>query len=241
MRVLPLAEVGRLAQAAPAPRDALRALSAPGTRIIAEIKQASPSRGVLRADLDATAYAREVTAAGAAAISVLTDSRFFQGSFDRLASVREAVNLPLLCKDFILTEYQIRRARAVGADLVLLIVAALEPSLLAALLVCARSYGMEVLVEVHDEAEVDVALEAGARIVGVNNRDLRTFETRLETSERLAPRMPDGIIRVSESGLRTRADIERLEEAGYRAFLIGESLVTAPSAGALLRELMGAP
>lgn len=241
MAVMPEGEIARLARAASRARDAVATLSRKGggSRIIAEVKKASPSKGVLRANLDPVAYAREVEAAGAAAISVLTDERFFQGSFDRLATVRHTVHVPVLCKDFVVTSWQVKRARAVGADLVLLIVAALERGLLGDLLGTVRSLGMEALVEVHDAEELAVALEVGARIVGVNNRSLQSFEVSLETSERLAPLFPPGVVRVSESGITSRADILRLEACGYDAFLVGEALVTAPSAGALLRTLAG--
>lgn len=241
--VMPEAEIGRLARAAAKPRDALAALSRPreGSRIIAEVKLASPSKGIIRADLDPIAYAHEVEAAGCAAISVLTDERFFRGSFDRLTAVRARVAVPVLCKDFILTTWQIKRARAVGADFVLLIVAALEPPLLADLLGCARAHGMEALVEVHDAPELSLALDVGARIIGVNNRSLRSFDVSLETSVALAPLFPEGVVRVSESGIYEREDIERLEACGYDAFLVGEALVRAEDPGALLRELMGRP
>ena len=243
MAVMPEGEISRLARAAPRPRDAVAALSRTrtGSRIIAEVKLASPSKGVIRADLDPVGYARAVEAAGCAAISVLTDERFFQGSFDRLATVRARVGVPVLCKDFVLTSWQVKRARAVGADLVLLIVAALERGLLSDLLGCARSLGMEALVEVHDAEELAVAVEIGARIIGVNNRSLRTFEVSLGTSEALAPLFPSGVVRVSESGISARAHIERLEACGYDAFLIGEALVRADDPGALLRTLAGLP
>lgn len=240
MAILPEGEIARLAQAAPKPRDALGALLRDGVRVIAEVKTASPSKGVLAPHLDPVAYAREVEAAGAAVISVLTDEHYFHGSFDRLALVRQCVQVPVLCKDFIVTSWQVKRARAVGADLVLLIVAALEPAALGDLLGTTRSLGMEALVEVHDEEELAVALAAGARIVGVNNRSLQTFEVSLATSERLAPLFPPGVVRVTESGISCRADVERLHGCGYGAFLVGEALVRAPSPGALLRSLSGA-
>lgn len=242
-RSIPLADLRERVAAMPSPRDGVAALSLAhgGTRIIAEVKQASPSRGVLRDGFDPLAYAIEVADAGAAALSVLTDARFFQGSFERLETIRKTVRLPLLCKDFVIAEHQLWRARASGADLVLLIVAALDKGELRDLLAATRSLGMEALVEVHDEAELDAAVGAKVRLIGVNNRDLRTFETHVETSVRLAGAMPPNVVRVSESGLRTREDIQLLESHGYNAFLIGEALVTSEHPGALLRELAGLP
>ena len=242
-RSIPRTDLQERIAAMPSPRDGVSALSLAhgGTRIIAEVKQASPSRGVMREDFDPLAYAIEVAGAGAAALSVLTDARFFQGSFERLETIRKTVRLPILCKDFVIAEHQLMRARAAGADLVLLIVAALERGELRDLLAATRALGMEALVEVHDEAELEVAASLKAKLIGVNNRDLRSFETHIETSVRLAGAMPPGVVRVSESGLRTRDDIQLLERNGYNAFLIGEALVTSERPGALLRELAGLP
>ena len=239
-RLLPEDDLAAKIRDLPPALDMIQALSAPdGTRIIAEIKQASPSRGTLIEDLDAPALARTYTDAGAAMISVLTDHAFFQGSFERLEEVRSATALPLLAKEFILDPWQILRARAAGADTFLLIAAALEDRDLQLLMDVGRALGMEPLVEVHDAEEAERAMRAGARCVGVNNRDLATFETRLETSERLAPLLADAEVRVSESGIRRRDDITALEACGFEAFLIGERLVTDPSPADALGALLG--
>jgi len=206
--------------------------------VIAECKHRSPAKGVLRADYDPAAIARRYQDAGAAAVSVLTEKAFFDGSLAHLERVRAAVNLPLLRKDFIVDEYQLLEARASGADAVLLIVAVLERSVLCRLLAGARSQGLAALVEVHDTDEAARALDAGAVIVGVNNRDLRTLEVRLDTSERLARLLPRTVVKVSESGIRTRDDIRWLREWGYDAALIGERLVASPDPGAALAELI---
>jgi indole-3-glycerol phosphate synthase len=222
------------------PLDVIAALTCPGeTRIIAEIKQASPSRGTLIEDLDAPGLARTYTSAGAAMISVLTDQAFFQGSFERLEQVRSVSALPLLAKEFIVDPWQILRARAAGADSFLLIVAALGDRDLRLLMDVGRALGMEPLVEVHDAAETERALEAGAKCVGVNNRNLATFETSLATSETLAPLLRDAEVRVSESGIHTRADITSLEDCDFNAFLIGERLVTDPAPDKALAVLLG--
>ena len=214
------------------------ALAAGGIRVIAECKRRSPSRGVLRQDYDAAAIARAYEQAGAAAISVLTEPTFFDGSLDDLQRVRGAVRLPLLCKDFIVTEFQVIEARACGADAVLLIVAALTDDELATLLALASSLQLDALVEVHDAAELDRALAAGARIVGVNSRDLRTLEVTPAVHEELIARIPAEAIAVAESGLRSAADLGRLRGLGYRAFLVGERLVTEPDPGAALARLL---
>jgi len=218
--------------------------------LIAEIKRASPSRGLLRPDLDAVALARAYAAAGAAAISVLTEERYFQGSLADLKAVREALDglgearyaglrPPLLRKDFIFDMYQLFEARAYGADAVLLIAAILNPGLLTSLIALARSLGLECLVEVHDESEVERALMAGAEIVGINNRDLRTFEVDLATTERLRPLVPPEVTVVAESGVQTRADVRRLAALGVHGILIGEALVLADDPAAKIRELFG--
>lgn len=207
--------------------------------IIAEVKKASPSRGVIRADFEPRAIAAAYQSGGAAAISVLTEERFFQGHLKYLEAVRGAVSLPLLRKDFVVDPYQVVEARAFGADAVLLIVAILDDALLRELLLVAGQTGLDALVEVHDEEEVRRAVAAGARLVGVNNRDLRTFVTRLETSERLRPLMPADTLAVAESGIESAADIARLQRAGYDAFLVGESLMRSPDPAAKLRELLG--
>jgi indole-3-glycerol phosphate synthase len=209
-----------------------------GVNVIAECKRRSPSRGVLRADYDPVAIARGYAEAGAAAISVLTEPTFFDGSLDHLRAVRAAVAVPVLRKDFIVSEYQILEARAAGADAVLLIVAALDPVELRALAGCAAGLGLDALVEVHDADELRAALDAGARIVGVNNRNLRTLEVDVKASEAVIGLMPSDVIAVSESGLRTAEDLARLRQRGYRAFLIGERLMTVPDPGQALRELL---
>ncbi|MBI4515577.1 MAG: indole-3-glycerol phosphate synthase TrpC [Deltaproteobacteria bacterium] len=219
-------------------RDFAGALQPPGA-IIAEVKRASPSKGLIRADFDPVAIARCYAAHAAAAISVLTDERFFQGRLDYLAAIRAAVTLPLLQKDFVIEPFQLLEARACGADAVLLIVAALDRSLLADLHAQALALGLEALVEVHDEAELESALRVKPRLIGINNRDLHSFRTSLTTSERLLPLIPAGTIVVAESGIETRADVERLLRAGAQAFLIGEACMRAPDPGAKLDELRG--
>lgn len=217
---------------------ALRSARSPA--IIAELKKASPSRGVIRADFDPLAIARSYAVGGAAALSVLTEERFFQGSVGFLAPIRAVVDLPLLRKDFLIDPYQVVEARAFGADAVLLIVALLDDPLLADLLAAARAAGLDALVEVHTENEADRALAAGARLIGVNNRDLSTFETTLATAERLRPRLAGDIVTVAESGIESAADVRRLSLCGYDAFLIGESLMRAPDPGVALRDLVAA-
>jgi indole-3-glycerol phosphate synthase len=216
---------------------ALRAASPPA--VIAEVKKASPSKGVIRADFDPVAIARSYAAGGATALSVLTEERFFQGRLDYLTAIRAAVPQPLLRKDFLFDAYQMVEARAYGADAALLIVAMLPPAALAELLAAAAEVGLDVLTEAHTAEEVDIALAAGARIVGVNNRNLHTFVTTLATAEALRPRIPDGILTVAESGIESQRDIARLRACGYDAFLVGESLMRAPDPGAALRILRG--
>ena len=206
--------------------------------VIAECKRRSPSRGVLRAEYDPVAIARGYVDAGAAAISVLTEPTFFDGSLEHLAAIRAAVDAPLLRKDFIVSEYQLLEAKAAGADAVLLIVAALRPSELASLLASATTLGLDALVEAHDAGEVTIALDAGARIIGVNNRNLRTLEVDVGASERLIGQIPEDVVAVSESGLRTAADLVRLQALGYRAFLMGERFMVEADPGAALRSLM---
>ncbi len=209
-----------------------------GVRLIAEVKPASPSRGrLVGPDWDPVALAEVYARHGADAISVLTDGKYFGGSLDTLAAVRERVDVPLLRKDFVLDEYQVWEARAAGADAVLLIVAILEPATLRDLLQAAKGVGLAALVECHTAAELDLALDADARILGINNRDLRTFATRLETTLELLPRVPPGRLVVSESGVFTAADVRRLAAAGAHAVLVGEALVTAADVGAKVREL----
>ena len=206
--------------------------------VIAECKRRSPSRGVLRTDYDPAAIARGYQSAGAAAISVLTEPTFFDGSLEHLVAVRSAVEVPLLRKDFIVSEYQLLEAKAAGADAVLLIVAALRPVELKVLHDHARRYGLDALVEVHDATELAIAIDAGARIVGVNNRNLRTLEVDVHASDELIARMPPEIVAISESGLKTSEDLERLRQLGYRAFLIGERFMSAKDPGKELEGLL---
>ena len=215
------------------------AVSEPGA-IIAEVKKASPSKGVIRAEFDPVAIARAYARGGAAALSVLTDEQFFQGRLEYLVAIRRAVDLPLLEKDFVIDPYQITEARAYGADAILLIVAALPADALAALAAEARAVGVDALVEVHDEDELERAKAVAPGLLGINNRDLRTFRTSLATTERLLPRVPKGCTVVAESGIETHADVARLMGAGAHAFLIGETLMRAVDPGAKLMELRGA-
>ena len=208
--------------------------------VIAECKRRSPSKGVLAADYDAPSIAKLYERGGAAAISVLTEPTFFDGALEHLTAVRGAVGLPLLRKDFIVDEYQLFEARAAGADAILLIVAALEQGDLVRLQSMAWDLGLAALVEVHDEGELTRAVDGGARLVGVNNRNLRTLQVDIDGSYRLAGRIPRGVVGVSESGLSTRADLERLAAAGYRAFLIGERFMTdRDPAGAIAQLIKG--
>ena len=235
------ADLERRAAAAPPPRNFRAALErGPGVQVIAEVKKASPSAGVLKADFDPAAVARLYEKHGAACVSVLTDGPFFQGGLADLEAVRAAVALPLLRKDFILDRLQLLEARAAGADAVLLIAEVLDDAALSRLLREARELGLQALVELYDHDNLPRMLDAGARLVGVNNRDLRTFVTRLEHTLELAAKMPADVCLVSESGIRTRADVERLQAAGVRAVLVGETLMRAADPGALLRELRGA-
>jgi len=234
-------QLARRAREADPPRGFRRALLGRGPRVIAELKRRSPSKGELRRDFDPVAIARVFESAGAAALSVLTDERFFGGSLAVLEAVRAATELPLLRKDFVVDAYQIDEARAAGADAVLLIVAALAPAELVGLLEHARGLGLDALVEVHDEAELDAAKAAGADLIGINNRDLRSFVTDLAVTERLAPRVPEGALVVAESGILGSADVARLARAGAGAFLVGECLMREPDPGLALRRLLGTP
>jgi indole-3-glycerol phosphate synthase len=237
---VPEADLERRLATAPPVRDFRAALDVPGDiRVIAEVKKASPSAGVLRADFDPVAIARTYERHGAACLSVLTDAPFFQGSLAYLAAIRGAVGLPLLRKDFILDRYQLLEARCAGADAVLLIAEILDDEALPRLHRQAGELGLQALVELFDAANLVRVLDAGARLVGVNNRDLRTFVTRLEHTLELAPRLPADCCLVSESGIRTREDVLRLREAGVRAVLVGETLMRAADIGAQLDELRG--
>jgi indole-3-glycerol phosphate synthase len=226
---------------APPPRAFAEALARPGrVSIIAEHKRRSPSRGAIREDLAPADVARRYEAAGAAAISVLTDEVFFGGCLAHLEEVRAATALPVLRKDFVLDPWQVWEARAAGADAVLLIVAALADAELSRLLAVTREAGLEALVEVHDRVELGRALAAGARLVGVNSRDLRTLAVSLDTALALAPAIPDDVVAVAESGIRSGADLRRLRDAGFDAFLVGEGLMAAPDPGEALQRLLEA-
>jgi indole-3-glycerol phosphate synthase len=226
-------------------RDAFeRALGVDGPtgapRVIAECKRRSPSRGILRADYDPASHARDYVAAGAAAISVLTEPTFFDGAPEHLSQVRAAVDIPILRKDFIVCEYQLLEAAVLGADAALLIVAALNQNELVDLLKSAGRLELAALVEVHDRDELRRAVDAGARVVGVNSRNLRTLAVDPGVLTALAAEIPRGVTAVAESGIRTREDIARLSREGYHAFLVGERLMMQPDPGAALRELRGA-
>ena len=209
-----------------------------GIAVVAELKKASPSRGLIRASFDAVPLARELESAGAACLSVLTDEKFFQGSLENLRNASASVSIPCLRKDFIVDEFQLVEARANSADAVLLIAATLSQAELEKLARGARSYGLDVLCEVHDRGELQRALDAGCDLIGVNARDLRTFHVDLQTVFDLASQFPSGVVRVAESGIHSAEDVARLRAAGYHAFLVGESLMRAERPGEALRELM---
>ena len=238
-RETPRAELERRCAALAPSRDVTRALTPErgGVRLIAEVKKASPSRGVLAECCDPLALGALYAASGAAALSVLTDEKYFQGSLEVLTAIRDVVPVPLLRKDFTLDEYHIWEARAAGADAVLLIVAILEADRLRDLLGAAAGLGLVALVEAHTASEIDVALAAGATIIGINNRDLKTFETRIETSLELLPLIPAGRLAVSESGVFTGDQVRAVAAAGAHAVLVGEALVRATDVAAKVREL----
>jgi indole-3-glycerol phosphate synthase len=241
----PLAAVRAQAAAQAPPRDfvgALRMQIAAGRpAVIAEIKRASPSRGVLREEFDPAAIARSYARHGAACLSVLTDTQFFQGAPEHLALAREASGLPALRKDFVIDDYQVHESRALGADCILLIVAALDLPRMHALEAAARSLGMAVLVEVHDAGELDTALHLATPLVGINNRNLRTFETRLETTLDLLARVPEDRLVVTESGILAPRDVARMRAKGVEAFLVGEAFMRATDPGIALEELFTKP
>lgn len=239
----PLAEVRRRAEAAAPARDFIAALRRPdprsAVRLIAEIKRASPSKGLLVQNFDPLRQATAYTDGGAAAISVLTDERYFQGSLAILTAVTGLpARPPLLCKDFLFDPYQVVEARAAGADAILLIAAALELAQLADLQSLARELGMAVLMEVHNPAELELALACRAGLVGINNRDLRTFTVSLKNCLELRAGIPAGIVTVAESGIHTRVDVRRVAQAGFDAILVGEHLMTAPDTAAAIKELL---
>lgn len=239
----PLRELRAALEDAPPPRGFLAALQtciADGKpAVIAEIKRASPSQGLLRADFDVGTIAKSYAAAGAACLSVLTDAAYFQGRDDYLATARTACTLPALRKDFIMDPWQVYESRLLGADAILLIVAALGDAMLADLATLAVDLGMDALLEVHAATELERALALGAPLIGVNNRDLRSFHTDLQTTLALLPRIPTDRLLVTESGIATRADVSRLRARGVRAFLVGETFMRAADPGAKLRELFG--
>lgn len=237
---LPLAEVKAMAKDAPPPRDVLSVPHEPGVGVIAEVKRASPSRGALAAIPDPAALAADYADAGARVISVLTEQRRFGGSLDDLDSVRAAVDIPVLRKDFVVSPYQVHEARAHGADMVLLIVAALPQNVLIGLLERIESLGMTALVEVHTEIEADRALAAGARLVGVNARDLTTLTVDRTVFGRIAPGLPSGVLTVAESGVRGPADLLAYAGAGADAVLVGEGLVTSGDPRSALADLVTA-
>jgi indole-3-glycerol phosphate synthase len=240
-KVLPLAALKYGVQAASPLRSFADALCGPGLNVVAELKPASPSRGVIRDPFDPVALAASLAAAGAAALSVLTEGEFFRGSLKNLRDARKKVSLPVLRKDFIFDPWQVWEARANDADSFLLIVAAIGDARLSELIAVGRDLGMEPLVEVHTRAEAERALAAGARIIGVNNRDLKTLDVRIETSFALIGDLPEDCIAVSESGLSSHCGLEELRAAGFDAFLVGEQLMLAADPGAALVSLLGKP
>lgn len=235
----PLAEVRARAMDSPDPADFAGALRAPGISLIAEVKKASPSKGLIRADFDPERIAAAYAENGARALSVLTDEAYFQGSDAHLQSARRAAGLPVLRKDFLVDPYQVYQARLLGADAVLVIVALMDGSQLEDFLGLAGELDLAALVEVHDQTELSRAGQAGAGLVGINNRDLRSFATSLETTFALLPQVSAGTLVVSESGIESRQDVERLETAGVDAVLVGEALMRASDIGAKVRELLG--
>jgi indole-3-glycerol phosphate synthase len=239
-RRLSIENLQRLAAEQPPALDLTSALRGDGIRLIAEIKKASPSRGVIRPDFDPVEIAKIYAGNGAAAISVLTEAKYFQGSLDHLKNIRKALpgKPPLLRKDFIVDPYQIYESRAYGADSLLLIVAILKPETLNQLLHLSHELNMSCLVEVHNEAEAEIAVKSGAKIIGINNRDLNTFSVDTATTGRLRPLIPPDRVVVSESGIKERSDIDKLNRLGIHAVLIGEALMSAPDIASSVRELL---
>lgn len=238
-RSLPIASLVRKIANRDAPRDFLRAISQERLQLIAEVKKASPSKGVLNPDLDPVVLGRSYAESGAAAISVLTEVNHFQGSLEYMSVIKDKVDIPLLRKDFIFDEYQIYESAAFGADALLLIAAILSQEQLSGLLQLSHRLGMDCLVEVHNETELEQAIQSQTKIIGINNRDLNTFEVDINTTRRLIPLVPVGISVVSESGIKSREDIITMMECGVNAVLIGEALITAESIPDKIKELMG--
>jgi indole-3-glycerol phosphate synthase len=237
-RRLPAASLESVLDRAPETRSLKNALTRKTPAVIAEIKRCSPSAGLIRKDFDPMKIAGEYTDSGAAAISVVTEVQHFHGGLEILARLRWNIKLPLLRKDFIVDSYQILEARHAGADAVLLIAALLNAATLKKMLIQAERYGMEALIEVHNETELHRALEAGASLIGVNNRDLRSFKVSLDVALNLARMLPENVVAVAESGIKTADDMRRLSDAGYRGFLVGESLMRSPFPGAALSQLL---
>ncbi len=237
-KALPLNHLKECVARQKPPLDFVSVLSGNGIHLIAEIKQASPSRGMLNPNLDLSELAKTYVKGGAAAISVLTEANYFQGSIEHLATVREIVKVPLLRKDFIFTPYQIYESRACGADALLLIAAILSQEQLEEFISLSHNLGLKCLVEVHNEGEVEKALLSGAEIIGINNRDLNTFTVELDTTARLLPHIPKGKAVVSESGIKSRSDVEKLTRWGVNAILVGEALVTAGDVLTKMKELL---
>ena len=238
---IPFGELEKAIKLMPSTLNLTGSLMGGSTRLIAETKKASPSKGLLRSNYDPVVLARSYADNGAAAISVLTETAHFQGNLDHMVAVKKSLldkNLPVLRKDFLFDEYQVYEARAYGADAILLIVAILSPDLLSELLQNCQQLWVQALVEVHDENELEIALMAGAEIIGINNRDLRTFHTDIAVTEKLATMVPDGKIIVSESGIHSREDIIRLGNIGADAVVIGEALVTSDNPGNKVAELL---
>ena len=242
-RIAPLAELQRVASEQPPTLDFASALCGNRIQLIAEIKKASPSRGIIRPDFNPVEIAQTYAGNGASAISVLTETRYFKGSLSHLRDIRKALGnkgLPLLRKDFICDPYQVYESRAYGADSLLLIVAILAPEKLKELLKISHELGMSALVEVHNEAELEIALKSGAQIIGINNRDLKTFSVDLATTKHLRPLIPKDRIVVSESGINDRSDLEKMKKWSVDAVLIGEALMSAPDIAAKMKELLAA-
>ncbi|HVJ00034.1 MAG TPA: indole-3-glycerol phosphate synthase TrpC [Sphingomonas sp.] len=241
MATIPVADLSARADAQSPPRGFRAALDAKrrtGHALIAEIKRASPSKGLIRADFDPAAHAADYESGGAACLSVLTDERWFQGADSYLAAARDACALPVLRKDFMVDPWQALESRAIGADAILLIVAALDDARMAEIEAAAIECDLDVLVEIHDEAELDRALKLQSRLIGVNNRDLKTFDVDLERTYEIAAKAPEGATLVSESGLSTRADLDALAARGIHCFLIGEALMRQPDVEAATRALV---